>query len=82
MPEIEPSDLFEEYIRRDPATGRREIVFRRRHNRLRSARQVAFRQCVGDQLRGHHYRGGGARADTLAVRQAMREAAHRCAREI
>lgn len=79
---IDVPDEFEPYVRTDPASGRREIVFRRKHNLLRSARRVAFNQCVGDQLRGHRYRTGDPRRDALLVRQAMREAAHRCAREI
>lgn len=70
------------YVRRDPVTGRREVVMRRRHDFTHSPKLIAFRRCVGKDLRGRTYRGHGAREDSILVREGMSAAARRCSREV
>lgn len=73
-----PIDL-EPYMRRDPVTGQEKIFFRKRHDIVRSPKLLKYDACMSERLRGKRYRGHGAQADTEAVREALREAAHYCA---
>jgi hypothetical protein len=82
MAEMGISLDLEPVARRDPVTGRTTIYVRRRHNLLRSARQVAFRQCVGEELRGHHFYAPTHRERALLTRRALTAAAHDCARHL
>ena len=79
MADLNPGELWEPYMRRDPVTGRVHMAYRIRHGRLRSERLEHFRQCVGEELRGRTFRGRGASQDQRAVRDALTAAAHRCA---
>jgi len=81
----EPIDLaasLEPYCRRDPVTGAQKCFVRRRHDVIHSPRLKAYHACIAEALAGRHYRGGGAAADTAAVRAALREAAHVCAQAL
>ena len=70
------------YVRRDPATGRRRVYWRRRHDVTRSPTLRAFHACIAARLRGRQHRTGDPRRDSLMVRQALTEASQACSLEI
>ena len=62
----------------EAATGDRELVLRPAHDVTHSLHLAAFRECVGDALRGRRYRMGDAAEDEAAVRQALAQASRAC----
>ena len=78
---ISLSSMFEPYCRHDPVTHKIHCYLRRRHDIIRSPRLEAFDRCMHSELEGHHYRGHGAREDSILVREAFSHAAHDCHRK-
>lgn len=74
------SSMEEVYCRHDPVSGRVKCFFRKRHDVIRSPRLLGFDACMHEHLEGHHYRGHGAREDSILVRQAFTRASHECSR--
>lgn len=68
----------EPYLRRDPVTGQVKLFYRVRHDVDRSPALQARQACMREALAGRHFRGDGAREDTLDVRAAFREASETC----
>ena len=75
MDGINPDEIWEPYVYNG------KVHFRVRHDDERSARAVAYRNCVGNALRGTRFRGGTAAEDEAAVRNAFRQAAKSCSIE-
>lgn len=64
-----------------PITGKTHLIIRRRHDITRSPRLKFYRHCMHNEMEGRHFRGHGAREDSILVRQAFTRAAHHCAIE-
>lgn len=74
MADVDLGSIWEPYQRAG------KVYIRRRHNRLQSEKAKHFRACVGEELRGHTYRGHGSAEDVREARAALTAAAHRCSR--
>jgi aspartate oxidase len=68
----------EPYLRRDPVTGQVKLFYRVRHDVDRSPKLLAHQACMREEMAGRHFRGDGARQDTVDVRAAFREATAVC----
>lgn len=68
------------YQRRDPVSGSVKTFVRNPHARQSSAVLLEHQKCVRQGMAGKTFKGGDARADSLAVRQTLASVSKGCAR--
>jgi len=73
---------FTPYTRRDPVTGERYTYIRKAHSVQTSKRLKEFQRCIRESMIGKTFRGGSAKENAKAVREAFAAAAKSCGAKI